>query len=103
METRRLQILGSLGGGSVELDTTLTKEGKAADAKAVGDALDALDTIIAVDENGDGTIELRAFLSEEEPQTNTELILISPGGKKFKITIDDDGVITATEIVESEA
>ena len=31
---------GSGGGGAVELDTTLTQSGKAADAKAVGDALD---------------------------------------------------------------
>ena len=30
---------GGGGGASVELDTTLTKSGKAADAKAVGDAL----------------------------------------------------------------
>ena len=49
-------------GGSVELDTTLTQEGMAADAKAVGDAIDALDTIIAVDENSDGNVELGDFL-----------------------------------------
>jgi hypothetical protein len=40
------------GGGSVELDTTLTQEGKAADAKAVGDAIggieSALDAIIEI-------------------------------------------------------
>lgn len=40
------------GGGSVELDTTLTKEGMAADAKAVGDRIgdidSALDSIIAI-------------------------------------------------------
>ena len=28
-------------------------------------------------------------------------VLTSPNGKKFKITIDDDGVLTATEVVES--
>jgi hypothetical protein len=31
------------GGASIELDTTLTQEGKAADAKAVGDALKAIE------------------------------------------------------------
>lgn len=38
MATKKLQILGSLG-SNVELDTTLSKSDKAADAKAVGDAL----------------------------------------------------------------
>jgi hypothetical protein len=33
--------------------------------------------------------------------TDTELILHSASGKKFKLTIDDEGVLTATEIVES--
>ena len=39
------------GGASLELDTTLSKEGKAADAKAVGDAIDAItaDSIGALD------------------------------------------------------
>lgn len=44
--------LASIGGGSVELDTTLTEAGKAADAKAVGDKLgdieSALDHIIEI-------------------------------------------------------
>lgn len=35
----RIKALEENGGASVELDTTLTEEGKAADAKAVGDAL----------------------------------------------------------------
>ena len=38
MSTKKLQILGTLG-GNVELDTTLTQEGKAADAKAVGESI----------------------------------------------------------------
>lgn len=40
------------GGGKVELDTTLTQEGKAADAKAVGDALAELEAQIP--ESGGG-------------------------------------------------
>ena len=55
MATKRLQIIGNFGsGGSVELDTTLTQAGKAADAAAVGTALGdieaALDSIIAIQE-----------------------------------------------------
>ena len=38
MSTKKIQIIGNLG-GNVELDTTLTEAGKAADAKSVGDAL----------------------------------------------------------------
>lgn len=38
MSTKKLQILGSLG-TDIELDSTLLESGKAADAKAVGDAL----------------------------------------------------------------
>lgn len=41
MATKKLQILGNLGGSNVELDSTLTQEGKAADAKAVGDAINS--------------------------------------------------------------
>lgn len=38
-ELAMLKKITGKGGASVELDTTLTQEGKAADAKAVGDAL----------------------------------------------------------------
>ena len=44
------------GGASVELDTTLTQEGKAADAKAVGDKLGDIDTAL------DGIIEIQNSL-----------------------------------------
>jgi hypothetical protein len=36
LSTKKLQIIGSIG-GNVELDDTLLEAGKAADAKAVGD------------------------------------------------------------------
>lgn len=62
---------------NIEVDTTLTQSGMAADAKAVGDAISA-------------------------PKTELTLISSTEGStKKFKITIDDDGILTATEIVES--
>ena len=70
---------GGSGGGSVDLDTTLTQAGMAADAKAVGDALDALDTIIAEDENSDGNVVLTAFLG-----TNGE----GGGGGSVDIEVD---------------
>ena len=43
---------GSSGGGTVEVDATLTKEGKAADAKAVGDYIAKLERRIATLEAG---------------------------------------------------
>ena len=60
-----IPISGSgAGDSSVELDTTLTQEGMAADSKAVGDALNSLTTVIAVDD-GEGNIELKPFLTHE--------------------------------------
>ena len=41
MSTKKLQIIGSLG-NKIDLDTTLTEEGKAADSKAVGDKFAAM-------------------------------------------------------------
>ena len=38
MATKKIQIIGNWG-SNIELDSTLTQSGKAADAKAVGDAL----------------------------------------------------------------
>ena len=57
-------ILGGAGGDSVEVDTSLTQEGMAADAKAVGDMINSLTKIIAVDD-GKGNIELKPFLTHE--------------------------------------
>lgn len=41
MDSLRLQLLGKFPGGEVELDSTLTQSSKAAEAKAVGDALNS--------------------------------------------------------------
>lgn len=58
----------------IEVDATLTQEGMAADAKAVGDRFDSLDTIIATDSNEDGNIELRAYIPETDgPGFNVEI------------------------------
>jgi hypothetical protein len=42
MSTKKLQIIGNLGGNSIEIDDTLTKAGHAAEAKATGDTLNQL-------------------------------------------------------------
>lgn len=66
MSTKKLQIIGSLG-SNVEIDDTLTQEGQAADAKAVGDKLSALQGIIATDDgNGIITLSASAIPSVEE-------------------------------------
>ena len=49
-----------------ELDTTLAISGVAADAAAVGEAINSLDKTIAVDENSDGNIEIRSYLPEQD-------------------------------------
>ena len=64
MSTKKLQIIGNLG-GAVEVDETLTQEGMAADSKAVGDALNSLTTIAVIDENDDGNIEFLPFMSKD--------------------------------------
>lgn len=56
-ETTELQLPSGGSGNSVEVDTSLTVEGAAADAKAVGDALNNLQHISAVD-MGQGVIVL---------------------------------------------
>lgn len=73
-----LQILGDIGGSNVEIDSTLTTQGMAADAKAVGDGLAKKLTIPAtaqigqtivvkaVDENGKPTAWKTANLSTDE-------------------------------------
>ena len=66
LDQRISQGGGGGGGTNIQLDTTLTQAGKAADAKAVGDRIDSLDTIIAVDEDSDGNIVLRPYNGEEE-------------------------------------
>jgi hypothetical protein len=56
VETASMTVMDGIngGGGSVDLDTTLTKEGFAADAKAVGDAIAQKSQVqIVVWEDGD--------------------------------------------------
>ena len=72
---------GSSGGGSVELDTTLTEEGKAADAKAVGDAIEGV----------------RATASNAESAANAAISIAEDAnnalGDKVVFTKYDDGTV----------
>jgi hypothetical protein len=111
---------------AIPTDTTLTQDGHVADAKAVGDKFATLIGDIPVSEQisnafADYSSGAEVYSQNDEPEDAPEgslwvdldavtehtadkaLTLTSPGGKKFKITIDDDGVLTATEVVDSEA
>ena len=46
-----ITLSGGPSGDSVEIDTTLTTEGKAADAKATGEAISVVDAKIAAKQN----------------------------------------------------
>ena len=48
------------------VDDTMSVSGAAADAAAVGERFDSLDTVVAVDENSDGNIEIRSYLPEQD-------------------------------------
>lgn len=58
----------------------------------IGNGVEARSNALTVDWNGN----LKAAGSVE----TTSVILSSPNGTKFKVTIDDDGVLTSTEITE---
>lgn len=45
--------------------------------------------------------ETESYVANAVSAAKTELTLSSANGKKFRITIDDDGILTATEIVEN--
>ena len=40
-------------------------------------------------------------LATEAYVDNTKLVITSPGGKKFKITVDDAGALSATEVIDT--
>lgn len=59
MSTKKLQIIGNLG-SNVELDATLAQEGKAADAKAVGEKFATLVGDTAVSEQITNAVEQKS-------------------------------------------
>lgn len=74
-----LQILGGIGGSNVELDSTLTTQGKAADAKAVGDGLAKKLTIPTTAEIGQ-TIVVKSVDENGKPTEWESADLPSGGG-----------------------
>lgn len=62
----------------IEIDTSLSQSGMAADAKAVGDAITQL-------------LEAASITLKSSSEGSS---------KRFKLEIDDNGVLSATEITE---
>ena len=76
------------GGSTVELDTTLTQSGKAADAKAAGDAIRSLsEEIGAVPKN----VALLEDVTADEASGDF-IPMLSQNGTEYRISIGDDGV-----------
>lgn len=73
---------------AIELDSTLTEAGKAADAAAVGERFDSLDTTIAVDENSDGNIEIRSYLPEQDYLQLDKSLTVEGAAADAKVTGD---------------
>ena len=97
---------GGGGGASIELDTTLTQSGKAADAKAVGDALaekQPKGDYITKNELPDMTA-YRTAKAQDVIDAGKQDTLIQSGasvGQVAKITaVDDNGKPTAWEAVD---
>ena len=106
------------GGSTVELDTTLTQSGKAADAAAVGDRLSALseekvnksgwaaDKYLGTDNSGNvvekeapngdsaGLPENLAYLQDVtvDEASGDFIPMLSPNGTEYRLSIGDDGV-----------
>ena len=101
--TIQIGIQGPSGGGStVELDTTLTQSGKAADAKAVGDALaEKQDTLIQSGASVGQIAEITAVDSNGKPTAWQAVDMPSGGGDvwEFGGTIPLD-LTTPTAIYE---
>lgn len=71
------------GGSTVELDTTLTQSGKAADAKAVGDALENCVTVEEIDQEG-GQGEF--------------IPLLSADGTEYRFYIGNNGIPAVMDV-----
>ena len=86
---KTISAIGGGGGGStVELDTTLTQSGKAADAKATGDAIRSLSEEI-------GTVPENVALLEDvtaDEASGDFIPMLSQNGTEYRLYIGDDGV-----------
>lgn len=77
---------GGSGGTDILLDTKLTQEGQAADAKAVGDAIAALESLFANEFDG-----VKAVIASQ--------ILSEIGSRPIYGTVDDDKTITVSTML----
>lgn len=106
-------------GGTVEIDATLTQQGKAADAKAVGDAIN--DLPINVDENGytdirgmphmtnwivsEAANSITLVCNMENGEAHTHVLSFDDNGYPIRITVDGiniDGTWAINEEVSDE-
>lgn len=60
--------LGYVPAKNVDIDTSLSMSGAAADAKTVGDLIDSLDQVIALDENANGNVVLQSYIIADEEE-----------------------------------
>ena len=60
--------LGYVPAKNVNIDTSLSMSGAAADAKTVGDLIDSLDQVIALDENANGNVVLQSYIIADEEE-----------------------------------
>ena len=87
---------GGGGGSSIELDTTLTQSGKAADAKAVGDALAKISGANWRDpEAGEVFILDEESSGGETPDTNIPVTGISLNKSTLSLTVGNSEVLIA--------
>lgn len=62
------KALGYVPAENVNIDTSLSMSGAAADAKTVGDLIDSLDQVIALDENANGNVVLQSYIIADEEE-----------------------------------
>lgn len=98
MATKKLQIIGELG-SNIELDSTLTQQGLAADAKATGDAIKEISDLV-----GDTSVSTQissAVESNVQPQIDT----LDEGKVAYTdspVFAADDSVDTTLEVINAD-
>lgn len=96
MSTKKIQILGSFG-SNVEVDSTLTQAGKAADAKATGDAINQVQTSIDEVVGIVGNLDNK-YYTESEINSMVAELNATIDSKSNSDHIHDDLYYTETEI-----
>lgn len=106
----RWDIVGDGGGGSmIDIDATLTQSGKAADAKAVGDAINNLGSLAEKDnvELSDLSSAIRTSLAKADSAIQTENDPTVPAWAKSATkptyTAAEVGITTTTEVTSGSS